>query len=154
NEINTQVIEFFKRTEQMADAAGESIEPGHDNNIKLPCACVFHQSIKRGPGILRTANSFISIFFDYFKTSALCVFAQCESLGFRSLALALCSNPHVESTDGPKAIAVCVLDASSNAVHSAPPCTGRSMPALRILSAAAKIRCALRSEIVAPANQF
>src|SRR2546425_11082782 len=39
-------------------------------------------------------------------------------------------------------------------VHSAPPCTGRSIPAFRILSAAAKIRCALRSGIVAPESQL
>src|SRR2546428_2235156 len=38
-------------------------------------------------------------------------------------------------------------------LHSPPPCS-RSIPALRILSAAAKMRCALRSGIVAPESQF
>src|SRR2546422_11548696 len=39
-------------------------------------------------------------------------------------------------------------------LHSAPPWVCRSMPAFRILSAAAKIRCALRSGIVAPESQL
>src|SRR5438876_7718112 len=39
-------------------------------------------------------------------------------------------------------------------LHSAPPWVCRSMPAFRILSAAAKMRCALRSGIVAPASQL
>jgi hypothetical protein len=56
-------------------------------------------------------------------------------------------------TDGPKAVRFGVLDSSSIAAHSAPPFCA-SMPAFRILSAAAKIRCALRSGIVAPASQF
>src|SRR2546423_1340430 len=44
-------------------------------------------------------------------------------------------------------------DEEADVRHSAPPSL-RSWPALRILSAAANIRCALRSGIVAPESQF
>src|SRR5262249_61050380 len=51
-------------------------------------------------------------------------------------------------------VSVSAFEPECRCVHSAPPCDGRSIPAFKILSAATKMRCALRSGIVSPCNQF
>src|SRR4051812_43026660 len=121
----------------MGHGAREAIESRHNDDIKPAAPSrITHHSIECGTCLLGTADSFVAVLLCNHKPATGGVVAEGHSLSLRCLAVSFGRDPHIECC----------------ALHLAPPCDGRSMPAFRILSAAAKIRCALRSGIVAPSS--
>src|SRR5207302_9300114 len=98
NEINTQVVELFKSTEQMRDGTGEPIKPRHNDDVEFSRASVFHEAIKGGSRILAATDPLVSVFFDGLTAAMRGILAKCYVLSLRRLPVAFSANAHVQGS--------------------------------------------------------
>src|ERR1051325_9732988 len=90
------MVKLFERTQEMRHGTRETIESGHNDDIKAARSRIFHQLIECGPRILRAADSFVAIFLHDRKVTMGGILTQSQGLSFCRLPMTLCADSHVE----------------------------------------------------------
>jgi hypothetical protein len=85
NKLNIAGAQIFKETDQVRQWSPESVQLPHQQDSELSALGSREHFIKRRARTLRPAESFIEVFMQDFKTTAVLELAKISNLHFRAL---------------------------------------------------------------------